>query len=63
MAGYVRLATPGLGPTEIRDAERSFVNDILQKGLESGNNKPLWIYEQSPKQESCGISVLKVTAT
>ena len=27
---------------EIRDAERVYVNDIVQNGLESGNNKPFW---------------------
>ena len=27
---------------ELRDAERLYVNGILQNGLESGNNKPFW---------------------
>ena len=35
---------------ELRDAERVYVNGILQNGLESGNNKPFWKY---------GISALK----
>ena len=29
---------------ELRDAERVYVNGILQNGLESGNNKPFWKY-------------------
>ena len=32
-----------------RDAERVYVNGILQNGLESGNNKPFWKYMKSPK--------------
>ena len=44
---------------ELRDAERVYVNGILQNGLESGNNKPFWKYMKSQKQESFGISALK----
>ena len=29
---------------ELQDAERVYVNGILQNGLESGNNKPFWKY-------------------
>ena len=29
---------------ELRDAERVYVNGILQNGLESGNNKPYFCY-------------------
>ena len=29
---------------ELRDAERVYVNGILQNGLESGNNKSFWKY-------------------
>ena len=36
-----------------------YVNAILQNGLESGNNKQLWKYVKSPKQETFGISALK----
>ena len=43
----------------IRDAERVYVNGILQNGLESGNNKPFWKYVKSQKQETFGISALK----
>ena len=43
---------------ELRDAERVYVNGILQNGLESGN-KPFWKYVKSQKQESFGISALK----
>ena len=35
---------------ELRDAERVYVNSILQNGLESENNKPFWKYVKSPKQ-------------
>ena len=44
---------------ELRDAEWVYVNDILQNGLESGNNKPFWKYVKSQKQETFGISALK----
>ena len=44
---------------ELRDAERVYVNGILQNGLESVNNKPFWKYVKSPKQETFGISALK----
>ena len=44
---------------ELRDAERVYVNDILQNSLESGNNKPFWKYVKSQKQETFGISSLK----
>ena len=44
---------------ELRDAERDYVNGILQNGLESGNNKQFWKYVKSPKQETFGISALK----
>ena len=40
---------------ELRDAERVYVNGILQNGLESGNNKPFWKYVKSQKQETFGI--------
>ena len=41
------------------DAERVYVNGILQNGLESGNNKPFWKYVKSQKQKTFGISALK----
>ena len=44
---------------DLRDAERVYVNGILQNVLESGNNKPFWKYVKSPKQETFGISALK----
>ena len=44
---------------ELRDAERVYVNGILQNGLESGNNKPFWKYVESQKQDTFGISALK----
>ena len=44
---------------ELRDAERVYVNGILQNSLESGNNKPFWKYVKSQKQETFGISALK----
>ena len=39
----------------IRDAERVYVNGILQNGLESGNNNPFWTYVKSQKQETFGL--------
>ena len=44
---------------ELRNAERVYVNGILQNGLESGNNKPFWKSGKSQKQETFGIFVLK----
>ena len=45
---------------ELRDAERVYVNGILQNGLESGNNKPFWKYVKSKKnKKTFGISALK----
>ena len=46
---------------ELRDAERVYVNGILQNGLESGNNKPFWkyVFIKVQKQETFGISALK----
>ena len=42
---------------ELRDAERVYVNGILQNGLESGNNKPFWKFVR--KKNTFGISALK----
>ena len=42
-----------------RDAERVYVNDILQNGLESGTNKQFWKYVKSQKQETFGTSAFK----
>ena len=44
---------------KLRDAERVYVNGILQNGLESGNNKPFWKYVKSQKQKTFSISALK----
>ena len=46
---------------ELRDAERVDGIGILQKDLESGNNKPFLKYVKSKKQESFGISSLTTT--
>ena len=40
---------------ELRDAEKVYVNGILQNGLESGNNNPFWAYVKSQKQEIFGL--------
>ena len=40
---------------ELRDAEKVYVNGILQNGLESGNNNPFWTYVKSQKQETFGL--------
>ena len=37
---------------ELRDAERVYVNGILQNGLELGNNKPFWKYVKIPKTKN-----------
>ena len=47
---------------ELRDAERVYVNDILQNGLESGNNKPFWKYVKSQNKKVLVYVLLKVTA-
>ena len=44
---------------ELWDAERVYVNGILQNGLESGNNKPFWKHKKSQTQETFVISALK----
>ena len=44
---------------ELRDAERIYVNGILQNGLKSGNHNPLWRYVKSQNPETFGISALK----
>ena len=41
-----------MGKRELRDAERGYVNGILQNGLESGTNKPFWKYMKSQEQET-----------
>ena len=45
---------------ELREAEKVYVNGIPQNGLESGNNQPFWKYVKSQKQETFGISALKI---
>ena len=44
---------------ELRDAERLYVNGILQNGQVLGNNQPFWKYVKSQKQDTFGISALK----
>ena len=44
---------------ELGDAEKVYVNGILQNGLESGNKKQFWKYVKSQKQLTFGISALK----
>ena len=44
---------------ELRDAERVYVNGILQNDLESGNNKQFWKYVKSQNKETLRISALK----
>ena len=45
---------------ELRDAERVYVNGILQNGLESGNNKPFWKYVKSQKQNLFSLPNLEI---
>ena len=58
-ARYLELDIEQMVKCELRDAERVYVNGILQNGLESGNNKPFWKYVKSQKQETFGITALK----
>ena len=53
-----------MGKRELRDAERVYVNVILQNGLESRNNKQSWKYVgEVPKNTKLLVSLfLKVTA-
>ena len=53
------LDTEQMIKRELRDAERVYVNGILQNGIESGINKLCWKYVKSQKQETSGISSLK----
>ena len=46
----VRVDIEQMVKRELWDAERVYVNGILQNGLESGNNKPFWTYVKSQKQ-------------
>ena len=48
---------------ELRNAERVYVNSILQNDLESGNNKPFWKYAKSQNKKLLVSLLLKVTAT
>ena len=45
---------------ELLDAERVYVNGILQNGLESGNNKPFWKYLKSKKNKKLLVSLLLI---
>ena len=49
MARYMEIEQ--MVKRKLQDAERVYVNDILQNGLESGNNTPFWKYVKSQKQE------------
>ena len=43
----------------IRHAEWKYVNDIIEEGLKSNNNKPFWQYIKSRRQDNVGIAPLK----
>ena len=43
----------------VRRARWSYVNDILQLSLDSGDSKPFWKYIKSQRQDSVGVSPLK----
>ena len=43
----------------VRQARWSYVNDILQLSLDSGDSKPFWKYIKSQRQDSVGVSPLK----
>ena len=42
-----------------RQAEWTYINDVIQKGLDSNNTKPFWRYVKSKKQDSIGVSPLR----
>ena len=44
---------------KLRDAERVYVDGVLQNCIESENNKQFWKYVKSPKQETFGISAIE----
>ena len=44
---------------EIRRAEYTYVNEIIEEGLRSNNCKPFWRYVKSRKQDNIGVAPLK----
>ena len=41
----------------------SYINDILQFGLDNNDSKPFWCYVRSQRQDSLGVSALKEGGT
>jgi len=48
---------------EIRKAEWTHVNDIIQEGFAANNSKPFWRYIKSKNQDHIGVSPLKSKGT
>ena len=47
----------------IRRSRWSYINDILQFGLDNNDSKPFWCYVRSQRQDSLGVSALKEGGT
>ena len=45
---------------ELRDAEKVYVNGILQNGLESGNNNPFWTYNNNNNCLKSNIQCIEI---
>ena len=43
----------------IRRQRWSYINDLLQVGLDKGDSRPLWGYLRSQRQDNMGVSPLK----
>ena len=44
---------------QVRQAQLNYVNAILKKSLEHGNNKPFWKYIQKRHNDNIGVAVIK----
>ena len=44
---------------QVRQAHWSYVNAILSKSLEHGNNKPLWKYIKARRCDNIGVAEIK----
>ena len=44
---------------EIRQAEWTHINNVIERGLETHNTKPFWNYIKSKKNDSIGVAPLK----
>ena len=46
-------------PKQVRQAHWNYVNAILNKSLEHGNNKPFWKYIKARRNEYIGVAAIK----